>query len=170
LSQGRLEGFFSCFIINLPKNNHDGALQKSIDNHILLGILLDKTFQVFNEYIDTKLGSMLRKAYELVESNVTVYEGWDASLPRVWISLVQEITLHLPFSLKFMYQLPGFTQLNLTDVHNLFKENIFTIYVLTPMDLYISDEFFYQLPSNIQYTRRWMMYTLGKRYATLNTM
>ncbi len=130
-------------------------------NQLFLNSLRDKTFNLFKMY-SSRYDSMYERAVYYTSQNIQYVDGRDdVKLSEIWSAVMYTISNDLEPMAKYLNSLPGFSFLKRNDFSNLFKENLFTIYILTTIRLYINGELYYCLNGNIQYTRKRMGQAFG---------
>nr|ASL70502.1 nuclear receptor [Brachionus rotundiformis] len=138
--------------------NHSSALDDTY--HIIASLLSDKIYQIYvvhNEPVE----KLLDRASHLINSQVSLFDGWNANLKQVWDGLLESIPAQVKNLITMCKEIPGLNELCQNDLTNLVNNRLFDYFLIKHSPLFINGESYLMLPNMIQYTRKWMLRIIG---------
>jgi hypothetical protein len=133
-----------------------------LGSHLFAASLLrDTARQTYTNYL-AYLKPDEEKALVLASQNGRATQpGSDATLREVWFCLMNEIATSCHRFFNLLSSMPGFSELCPQDITKLIKENFVCIKVLETIKFYINDELYHHLSGSIQFSKKWMLSTIG---------
>lgn len=138
-------------------------------NEIVLGMLRDRAYQLFgsnNQHIETEC----QKAKQIIlyrPPNIfnDLAHVDQLSVEQIESGVLQRLMMDMRSMFQYVVKLPGFDDMEKSDVASLMKENFLLLHPVQFSRLLVNGEWFAILPGEIFYTRRCQEKWLGPDWA-----
>lgn len=128
--------------------------------HIISCLLSDKIYQLYIEQ-NEKVEKLYERALHLINKGITLHDGSDASINKVWDGLLESIPQCVKNLISFSKEIPGLNEVCQKDLTTLVNNRLFDFFIIKHSPLFINGESYMMLPNQIQYTRAWMVKIIG---------
>ena len=132
-------------------------------NLIVFNLLRDRAYQLYTEYFNSNVIPYYEKALVIASQPdlASQYSSQNVTVTEFWRAFINYISFMFQVLVKYIIQLPGFSQLVRRDLNLLLKNNIFIVNGILNSKLLIDNEYYLTMPGEVHMSRSGMITAVG---------